>query len=152
MTASSPAPSYLTPAPTTQAAAAQQMRWESGNAAVAREIGRPLLRAGLSRGDRQLAHAGFERSCRRCRCCGRRGGRRAAGSAAGSRPLRRFAGATIAGQALYVAGGLRAVGAPPAAYRAFAAAPWLIVRRLGQYLSLSRGGGASAWETTAREG
>ncbi len=142
------------PAPTTQTAGeTQQQRWETGNVELARASAGPLLRAGLSRGDRQLAHAGFELLVPPFSLLAAGAGAGAlAGIAAGSRPLRRLAGATIAGQAIYVAGGLRAVGAPPAAYRAFAAAPWLIVRRLGQYLSLSRGGGASAWETTAREG
>jgi hypothetical protein len=50
-----------------------------------------------------------------------------------------------------VLGGLRAAGAPPAVYRALAAAPRLALAKAGVFSRIGAGRGASAWVRTVRE-
>jgi 1,2-diacylglycerol 3-beta-glucosyltransferase len=141
------------PMPTSDAAAReQQLRWESGNAALARRGAPRLLAAGLRRRDRQRLHAAVERlvppqSLLLAAAC-------AAGAAALALRSRRLVAAgalTAAGQAGYVLGGLAVAGAPPAVYRALAHAPALAAHKLGVFARVGTGRGARAWVRTQRD-
>ena len=56
-----------------------------------------------------------------------------AGTLARSRVLTRIGAATVVGQGVYVLAGLRVAHAPPVVYRALAAAPRLVVRKLALF-------------------
>lgn len=136
------------PMPTTAAQeTSQHLRWETGNARLARVWAPRLLRGRR----RDQIHAGFELlipalsvHAALVPVVG------ACGVAARSLGLRRAALALGAGQAVYVLGGLRAAGAPSFVYRALAAAPLLVARKLAQYARIGTGRGSGAWERTPR--
>jgi hypothetical protein len=67
-----------------------------------------------------------------------------------SRRLTRLGLALSAGQALYVVGGLRVAGAPPAVYRALRSAPALVASKLPLLARIGRGRGTSDWKRTER--
>ena len=138
---------------TPEAAVVQQTRWETGNVELALRWSPRLLLAGIARADVQRIHAAIELLVPPLSLLVTQtlaGGALAA--AGGDRRLVRRAAAVGAAQVVYVVGGLAAAGAPPTVYRALAAAPGLIVRKLAQYGRILTGGGATAWERTSRDG
>jgi 1,2-diacylglycerol 3-beta-glucosyltransferase len=143
----------LSPMPTTAATARrQQLRWESGNVRLARRHAVALALAGVRRRDANLALAGFELlllphsllASANALCLG-------AAAAARSRPLGLAGAATAVAQVVYVLGGLRLAGAPPAVYRALASAPRLAVAKLAVFGAIAGGGGTEDWLRTDRE-
>ncbi len=140
--------------PTTdRGASEQQMRWESGNAALARRAAPGLLCSGVRRRDRERLHAGVEQLIPPQTLL--LAGNAAAGAAAvalRSRALAIAAAATALGQAAYVLGGLAAADAPPEVFRAVLRAPALAARKLGVFGRVAAGRGATAWVRTRREG
>src|SRR3954451_13523140 len=129
----------------------QQPRWESGNARLARR-GALIALEGARRRDANLALAGLELLLppqtllivTNAACL-------AAAFTFGGRGLRRSATATTAGQVVYVLGGLRAAGAPPVVYRALAATPRLVGRKLAIFARIAGGHGTEEWLRTDRE-
>jgi hypothetical protein len=142
------------PMPRTEAAArAQQLRWETGNATLARRTGGRLVLAGLRRRDPHLLHAGAEQFVPPQSALGLlTAGALAGATLLGRRPLALAGVATAAGQAGYVLGGLRVAGAPPAVYRSLAAAPRLAAGKLAVFARIAGGRGARAWVRTTRDG
>jgi hypothetical protein len=142
----------LSPMPAGGAGAeAQQLRWESGNAALARRTVGRLVARGLAERDPQLVHAGLEQLVPpQTALLAGAGGSGLAGLALRSRPLVAGAALVAAGQAAYVLGGLRAAGAPPVVWRALGAAPALVARKLGVFGRIAWGRGAREWLRTER--
>jgi len=142
----------VSPMPTSGAGAReQQLRWESGNAALARRTSGQMLLAGLRRRDPHLLHAGAEQLVppQALLCAGAAAGL-AAGGALRRPALVASAGAIGAGQAAYVLGGLAAARAPAAVWRALPAAPLLVARKLAVLARIGSGRGATAWVRTER--
>ncbi len=144
--------SVSSPMPTTFADARdQQLRWESGNANLARQTSRELVTSGAKRGDIHLVHAGFEQlALPQTALLSLNAATTGLAIALRSRRLTRLGLALSAGQALYVLGGLRVAGAPPAVYRALRAAPALLLNKLPLLARISRGRGVTDWKRTAR--
>jgi hypothetical protein len=138
--------------PTTTATAhAQQLRWESGNARLARRAV-PLAILGLRRRDANLTLAGLELLLPPQTLLGP--ANLFCLVAAGllrSRPLALAAVGTTAGQAVYVVAGLRVAGAPPSVYRALRSAPSLAASKLAIFSRIARGRGTDEWLRTDRE-
>lgn len=139
--------SVASPMPTSaQAARSQQLRWEGGNAAMARVAPR-LLRMAVRRRDPQLAHGAFERfvpsqsvlAAGTLGLVARRGQRG------------RIARLIASGQAAFVVGGLVAAGAPPSVWRALPQAPALVIRKLRLIAQSLTGGAGNQWVRTDRE-
>jgi 1,2-diacylglycerol 3-beta-glucosyltransferase len=145
--------SVASPMPTTDAAAReQQLRWESGNASLARSSARRLLRHGTRRRDVHLLHAGAEQLVPpQALLIAANGACLMAGAARRRRSA--VAGAAIVGvgQAAYVLGGLHVAGAPPVVYRALLRTPALVARKLAVLVRVGSGRGATAWVRTERE-
>jgi hypothetical protein len=140
------------PMPTSDAGArAQQLRWESGNAALARRSVGRLLGAGVRRRDAHLVHAALEQLVPPQSVLLAANAAGVLAGAALRRPRIVAAGAGIsAGQALYVLGGLRVAGAPPSVWRALTSAPRLVAAKLGVVARIGSGRGARSWVRTAR--
>jgi hypothetical protein len=138
--------------PTTTATAhAQQLRWESGNARLARRA-LPLAVLGLRRRDANLTLTGLELLLPPQTLLGPANlFSLAAAVLLRSRALALAAGATLAGQGVYVLAGLRVAGAPPSVYRALRSAPSLAAAKLGIFSRIARGQGADEWLRTERE-
>jgi Glycosyltransferase like family 2 len=145
--------SVASPMPTTDSAArSQQLRWESGNASLARGSARRLLGAALRGRDAHLLHAGAEQLVPpQALLVAANGACLAAGAALRRRSVVACAALVGGGQAAYVLGGLRVAGAPPAVYRALLRAPLLVARKLAVLSQVGAGRGASAWVRTERE-
>ncbi|WP_228431375.1 glycosyltransferase family 2 protein [Baekduia soli] len=139
--------------PTSAAAAREQhLRWEGGNAALARGTAPRLLAKGIMNRSPQHVHAALERwvppqSLLLAATLAATAGSAVSGSSRG----RRFGLATLAGQGLYVVGGLVAARAPSAVWRALVHAPRLVLRRLAVMTSMVRRGAPTEWVRTARE-
>ena len=140
--------------PTSAAASAsQQSRWESGKVAMVRDWTPKLVARGLRERNVELVHAGAEQLVPPQSLL-------AAGNAvliAGGALLRRRGVLAtgvfgVLGQAVYVLGGLRLVGAPPAVFAALAAAPRLVLGKVVLYARILRGKGAQGWVRTGRDG
>jgi cellulose synthase/poly-beta-1,6-N-acetylglucosamine synthase-like glycosyltransferase len=144
--------SVSSPMPTTfQGAREQQLRWESGNANLARQTSRELVFDGVRRGDVHLMHAGFEQlALPQTALLSLNAATTGLAVALRSRRLTRLGLALSAGQALYVVGGLRVAGAPPAVYRALRSAPELVARKLPLLARIGRGRGTTKWTRTER--
>jgi len=138
--------------PTTAAAAVeQQLRWESGNAELAGAHLLGLVRHGAATGDVQLLAAAAEllapsQSMLAAGSLGLGG----LSALLGWRRTTALAGATLAGQATYVLGGLLAAGAPVASLRALAHAPGFAVSRLRILGRVASGRRAESWVRTTR--
>ena len=131
--------SVASPMPETHAeGAAQQIRWDTGNALLARRFAARLIGRGVSRRSPNALHTGIELLVPAI--CpgsyeyvhGRCGGRPAPTGITHGRLHR-------GGQATYVLGALRLVGAPPKVFRALWRSPALLVRRLAQNALVIRG-------------
>lgn len=132
-------------------AVAQQLRWETGNAELARTRLARLLWRGLIRRDREQLGAAAELALPSQSA--QLGGEAAvvAGALLLARPwLAAWAAATLAGQLTYVIGGLAAVGDAGLLIRAGRDVPRFVVHRLRTQLKVSLGGGARSWERTVR--
>ena len=141
------------PMPTTaEAAVEQQTRWESGNAQLTGAYLMRLLARGVGTRDVQLLAAGGELLVPSQSMV-------AAGSlavvtvaaVARRRRIVVLAAATLAGQAIYVVGGLAAAGAPAASLRALAYAPAFVVGRLRVLGRVATGRRAQTWVRTTRD-
>jgi hypothetical protein len=144
--------SVSSPMPTTfQGAREQQLRWESGNANLARQTTRELVLDGLRRGDVHLLHAGFEQlALPQTALLSLNAATTALAVALRSRRLSRLGLTLSAGQVLYVLGGLRVAGAPPSVYRALRSAPALVATKLPLLARIGRGRGTTDWTRTQR--
>jgi hypothetical protein len=152
-TAFAPEASVSSPMPTTaRASAAQQARWEGGRADLLRRWTRPLLATAARERDPVALHAWLELLVPPQTLLALAhvlfG---ALAAVARARRLRRLAVVAGALQAVYVIGGLRAVRAPAAVYRALAAAPVLVIQKLALVARLTARGAPRTWERTARD-
>jgi cellulose synthase/poly-beta-1,6-N-acetylglucosamine synthase-like glycosyltransferase len=140
------------PMPTEQSLGeTQQMRWESGNVALARRWVPALLRVGLRRRDVRTIHAAWELLIPPLSLLtGLQLGIGLLARITGRRRLTRLSNLGLAGLTGYVALGLVVAHAPLAVYRAMLGAPRLIGRRVGQYVGLARGRGHRNWQRTDR--
>lgn len=139
--------------PTTAAdARSQHMRWEGGNATLARRTVPGLLAEGLRLRDVQVLHAGVERLVPAQSLLAATSGVAVAGAAVlGARGLRNVALLGAFGQVAYVLVGLRVAGVPAATWRALVSAPALVARRLALAAGIARHGGPTEWTRTERE-
>ena len=140
------------PMPTSLARASQQqLRWEGGALAAAREWTPKLLKAAVRERDGGRLHAALEPLVPPQALLA--AGHLALVAAAIGLRSRGAAGLgalNVAGQLSFVLGGLRLTGAPAEAYRALALAPVLIVHKLALYARLVAGRGPTAWVRTER--
>ncbi|MEN3279570.1 MAG: hypothetical protein V7607_710 [Solirubrobacteraceae bacterium] len=140
------------PMPTTaDNAQEQQLRWETGNAGLAREA-TVLLAHGLARRDwRRVAAALDSLVPAQSLLAAGTGLASALGLALGSRRIALAGVLTAAGQALYVVGGLISVRAPRAVWMALGHAPQLVAAKVVQSVRIVTGRGADRWVRTARD-
>lgn len=131
----------------------QHARWERGRLPLLRRWLGPLARAGVRGRDPAALHAIAEGLVppQSARVLG------ALAVLALATPLhargaRRLAGAAAVADAAHLVGGLALVGAPPAVWRALAAAPALVAWKAGLYASLAVGRGPRSWGRAARPG
>ena len=140
------------PMPTTaEAAVEQQTRWESGNAQLTGAYLMRLLAGGVGTRDVQLLAAGGELLVPSQSMVA--AGSLAVGAVAAVARRRRIvalAAATLAGQAIYVVGGLAAAEAPAASLRALAYAPAFVVGRMRVLGRVATGRRAQTWVRTTR--
>lgn len=129
----------------------QQARWESGHVELLRTWGPRLAREGLARRDRIRlgALAGLLIPPQSLLLAAQLGVL-AAALVLRARAGARCAAAGLAGQALFVLGGLWAVRAPRATYVALMQAPALVVQKIGIVASLRRGGTPETFVRTTR--
>lgn len=131
--------------------APQQMRWDTGNALLARRFFRRLMVRGLRDRSLDSVHAALELlvppqtvlwtgSVLTLM----------AGIILRARVPRAVGCFALAGQATYVVGGLRLVNAPAFVFRALTRAPSLASRRLGQGVRIVTGAGSRTWVRTDR--
>jgi cellulose synthase/poly-beta-1,6-N-acetylglucosamine synthase-like glycosyltransferase len=140
------------PMPTSESdARAQQLRWESGNSALARRTVPRLALRGIRERDPQLLHAALEQLVPpQTALLALNGAATAASGLLRRRRLLALGVLTGAGQAAYVLLGLRVAGAPPAVYRALRAAPRLVLAKLPLFARIGVGRGAREWVRTPR--
>jgi cellulose synthase/poly-beta-1,6-N-acetylglucosamine synthase-like glycosyltransferase len=140
--------------PTTASAAVeQQMRWESGNAQLAGGYVVRLLTRGAMSGDVQLLGAAAELLVpSQSMLAAGSLGIGAAATLLGRPRTALLAAATLAGQAVYVVGGLAAAQAPGASVKALAHAPGFVAARLRVLGRVASGRRAQTWVRTTREG
>jgi hypothetical protein len=123
----------------------QQLRWDAGRAALARDWSPRLLAEGVRRRDAAQIHGAFEPLVPPQSLL------LAAGLAASvPRATRRAALAGLAGQAAFVAGGLALVRAPAPVWRALAFAPVLAADKLLVLGRLALGRGPRSWSDQPR--
>lgn len=133
--------------PTSLAASREQnLRWEAGRWHLLRTWSPHLVREGLRRRDIARLHAGLEplvppQSLLLVGNCAVLG----AAVMLHARRARAMALANIAGQAVYVLGGLRMARAPQSVYRAMAVAPLHVAWKLCLQLRILGGRGPSGW-------
>lgn len=153
VTAFAPSEAVLSAMPTTEAAAQeQQMRWESGNAALARATVPRLLRRGAAERDIQLLHLAAEQLVPpQSLLAGGAAATLASAAILHDRPLAILASLTALAQVTYVVGGLALVRAPASVWRALATAPASVYRKLLQTFLILTGRGSKEWVRTQRE-
>ncbi|MDQ4049593.1 MAG: glycosyltransferase family 2 protein [Actinomycetota bacterium] len=143
---SSPMPSSL------RASATQQGRWESGRWTLLRRWWLPLMRAALRRRSVVQAHAAVEILVPpQSLLLSANALAGLAGIALRARLATRLALLSLAGQLVFVLGGLALVRAPPAAYRALIQAPALAVQKIWLFGLMLAGRGPRAFVRTERE-
>ncbi len=135
------------PMPTSAGASrSQHLRWERGNAELARGVPGLLVKAATRR-DVQLAHAALERLIppQSVLVAGM-------GALVARRGARgRIARAIAAGEVVFVIGGLLLADPPGAVWRALPHAPGLVFRRLRIVADSVAGGRSTEWVRTTRE-
>jgi cellulose synthase/poly-beta-1,6-N-acetylglucosamine synthase-like glycosyltransferase len=138
---------------TLAAAATQRERWESGGFELARGTALHLIARGVRRRDSSALNAGIELLIPPQSLQLAANVATATAAVVLRAPLaRRLAVFGLAGQVVYVLGGLALVRAPAEAYRGLALGPLLAVRNAGLYARLARGWRPSGWVRTPREG
>jgi hypothetical protein len=145
--------SVRSPSPhTADGSRAQVARWDSGRARLAFGLTPRLVARWLRTGDLTALDAALEPVLPpQSLLLGTNVAAIAASRLAGARGLTRVAVAGLLAQVVYVVGGLAALGAPVAVWRALCSVPRFVIRRL---IGLSRaavGRGPSEWEPTQRE-
>ena len=136
-----------------QDAAQQQLRWETGNAELARSQVARLAGHGLRSGDPQCLGAAAELMLPSQTALG--AGAVAVGCVAAARrdrPLLAAAAATLVAQGVYVVGGLGAASGSRVMYRALLHAPAFALQRLQILSRVASGRGAQSWVRTERPG
>ena len=130
----------------------QQLRWEGGKLALIRDFVPRLVISGLRARDPVRLHAGLETLVPpQVLLAAGNAMLTALAAGLGSRAGLRFGAGNLAGQALFVLGGLLVGRAPRRAYRALGLAPVLLVSKLAVYARLLVGGGPTTWVRTTRE-
>jgi cellulose synthase/poly-beta-1,6-N-acetylglucosamine synthase-like glycosyltransferase len=136
---------------TLAAAATQRERWESGGFELARGAALRLIAQGAGRRDPSALNAGIELLIPPQSLLLAANLATTAAAIVLRAPLaRRAAAFGLAGQVVYVLGGLALVRAPAGAYRGLALGPLLAVRNAGLYARLARGWRPSGWVRTPR--
>lgn len=129
----------------------QQARWERGKLLMLRYWAPRLVLVGLRRRDAALVHAGLEGLVPPQSALGTINVAVTVGGAAlRSRTVTSLGLANLAGQLIYVLGGLWAVRAPATVYRALSVAPLLVIWKLALYVRLLAGRAPRAWERGGR--
>lgn len=143
----------VSPAPSSVAAGkSQTVRWDSGRADLARRLTPKLLARWLRTGDSAALDAALEPLLPpQSVLLAMNLATLVATPVARSRALTVLATAAALGQVTYVVGGLAAVEAPPAVWRALLTVPRFVFRRLGGLSGSVVRGGPSGWERTQRE-
>jgi glycosyl transferase family 2 len=141
------------PMPATAAASAgQQSRWEAGKASLVRRFTPRLVVAGLRGRDALRVHAGLELLVPpQSLLAAATVATGAAATVLGRRAPRRVAAALAGAQVVFVAGGMRRAGAPPAAWRGLGHAPALVARKAAIYARIAAGRGPRSWVRTTRD-
>ena len=140
------------PMPTSLAGGSQQqLRWEGGAWAAAREWTPKLLKGAVRERDRVRLHAAMEPLVPPQSLLAV-GHLTLAAGAVGlrSRAAVGFGVINLVGQLSFVLGGLRLTQAPAGAYRALALAPILMLHKLAMYARLVTGRDPTAWVRTER--
>lgn len=133
------------------AAKSQRERWESGGFTLSRGAARRLIVEGLRAHDASRVNAGIELLVPpQSLLMAANVAAGAAGFAFGVPAARRAAAFGLAGQAVYVLGGLALVGAPVSVYRALALGPLLSAQNARLYARLVRGWRPDGWVRTQR--
>ena len=147
-----PETQVVSPMPTTlRGSRSQQLRWEAGRARLMRRWTPRLLAAGVRRRDAAQLHAALEPLVPPQSLL------LAANLAAvllarGAGPgVARVAAGNLAGQVVFVAGGLVLVRAPASVWRALACAPALAAWKLALLVRVWCGRGPAGWVRTERE-
>jgi hypothetical protein len=148
-----PEAAVRSPMPTTAAGSAgQQSRWEAGKATLVRRFAPRLVAEGLRGRDPLRVHAGLELLVPPQSLLAAATVATGAAAAALGRPAPRRVAVALAGaQVVFVAGGMRRVGAPPAAWRGLAHAPALVARKAAIYARIVAGRGPRSWVRTTRD-
>jgi hypothetical protein len=136
--------------PTLRGSASQQLRWDAGRARLIRTWTPRLLAAGLRRRDPAQVHAGLEPLVPPQSLLLAANAAGALAALRASPGIRRLAFANLAGQAVFVAGGLALARAPLPVWRALAFAPGLAVWKVGLLVRLWLGRGPTGWVRTER--
>lgn len=136
---------------TGQEAEQQQLRWETGNAQLARAQLLRMAVEGLTRRDRQRIGAAAELGVPSQTLLASGNALLCADAALRRRRWRLgLAVATLLGQAVYVFGGLAAAGGSETLPRALAHLPRFLIRRLVVIVRVATGRGARGWVRTPR--
>jgi 1,2-diacylglycerol 3-beta-glucosyltransferase len=139
------------PMPTSLGGSGEE-RWEQGRLELIRRWAPRLVLAGLARRDHVRLHTGLECLVPPQSLIAAAGlGSLAARLLLGPRRVALLSAASLAGQAVFVLGGLRLVRAPSSVYCALAIAPALIVSKSLLYVRLLRGRGPRTWVRTERD-
>jgi len=140
------------PMPTTLSGSAdQQLRWESGRVRLLRAWGPPLFKGAVRHRDPIRAAALVELLVPPQSLLLAGNGTLVVAAAAFDEPkVRRLAAMSLAGQVVYVLGGLMVAGAPASAFVALALAPALVVQKLALVLRLVTGRGPNGFIRTER--
>jgi 1,2-diacylglycerol 3-beta-glucosyltransferase len=134
-------------------AAEQQLRWESGNARLARRELPGLIAQGLRRRDPQCLGAAAELAVPSQTLMASGGlGLLAVGVVTSDRRLIAGSVATIGAQTAYVLGGLTATGGAGLLFTALGHLPGFVAGRLGVLGRVASGRGARRWVRTDRRG
>ncbi len=136
--------------PTSLAASREQnLRWEAGRWHLLRTWSPQLIKEGLRRRDIARLHAGLEPLVPpQSLLLVANGAVLVAAVMLYARTARAIALANIAGQTVYILGGLRIARAPRSVYRAMAVAPLHVAWKLALQLGILRGRGPSGWIST----
>jgi len=140
------------PMPTTHAAsAAQQLRWESGNAQLLRRTVPRLAVDGVRRRDPQRLHAAIEQLVPpQTALAAANALLLALAAALRRRRAWRVGLGAMAAQSAYVLVGLRVAQAPRIVYRSLLCAPGLVASKLSVFARIGAGRGATDWIRTER--